>query len=171
MHFWCFGVDVWNLATGTCQAVLPFDNYGRLMQMTASNEGDRLALLLVNASHSSYVIVFAIGCHAVGGTGGLGGLRRKSAKQEVLCVAKHEHCSEFLMSPRWNFMATLSTEGQGQGQGPNVIRLWDLHSSKANTAVVVFQASCCLFCGRDCNILKNELRLMMDHMIRKSYFH
>ena len=27
------GVDVWNLSTGTCRPVMPFDKYGRLLQV------------------------------------------------------------------------------------------------------------------------------------------
>lgn len=104
--------------------------------MNVSPEGDRLALLLVNVSNNSYVIVFSISSSAPGGSS-ISGLRRKSARQEVLCVAKHEQCSKFIVSPRWNFMATVSIERQGQGQ--NEIQLWDLHSTKANAPVVLFK--------------------------------
>jgi len=112
------------------------------MQMCASPEGDRLALLLVNVCHSSHVIVFSISSGAT--MSGLNGLRRKSARQEVICVAKHEHCSEFLLSPRWNFMATVSiatVSVDDHSNSENEIRLWDLHSTKANSAVVVFKVS------------------------------
>ena len=32
---WC-GVDVWNVATGRCRPLLPFDRYGRLDQLEVS---------------------------------------------------------------------------------------------------------------------------------------
>jgi len=47
-----FGVDVWNVSTGTCVPVLPFDKYGRLLQLAVSPDASMLALLLVNAATS-----------------------------------------------------------------------------------------------------------------------
>jgi len=47
-----FGVDVWNVSTGTCLPVLPFDKYGRLLQLAVSPDASVLALLLVNAATS-----------------------------------------------------------------------------------------------------------------------
>ena len=29
----CFGIDIWNISTGSCQCYLPFGQYGQLLQM------------------------------------------------------------------------------------------------------------------------------------------
>ena len=52
-----FGIDVWNVATGTYRELLPFDKYGKLNQMEVSADGRQMALLL-NPIHDSYVAVF-----------------------------------------------------------------------------------------------------------------
>jgi len=127
-----FGVDVWNISTGTCYPVLPFDKYGRLLQMAVSPDASMLALLLVNAATSSYVIVFDVD------------FRQNTARRrfvavddddDVRCVAPHEGCSVFVVAPDWDFMATAS-RGRHCGQGD--VRLWDLDSGDA---VVHFQVS------------------------------
>jgi len=129
-----FGVDVWNVSTGTCRPVLPFDKYGRLLQLAVSPDASMLALLLVNAATSSYVIVFDIDC------GPSIVPRRTRAVDDdrdadVRCVAPHEGCSVFVVAPDWDFMATAST-GHQRGQGD--VRLWDLVSGDA---VVHFQVN------------------------------
>ena len=126
-----FGVDVWNVATGTCRPVMPFDKYGRLLQLAASPTGATLALLLVNAATSCYVIVVDVA----------GPRPRTFADdvcddvEDVRCVAAHDACSAFVVAPDWDFMATAST-GQQRGQGD--VRLWDLDSGEA---IVHFQVS------------------------------
>ena len=133
-----FGVDAWNAATGTCRPVLPFDKYGRLVQLAASPSGSTLALLLVNAATDSYVVVVDVG----GGRSAAGGWRRpaddddcEQHAEDVRCVAPHDACGRFVVAPEWDFMATAST-GQQRGQGD--VRLWDLDSGDA---VVHFQVS------------------------------
>ena len=126
-----FGVDVWNISTGTCYPVLPFDKYGRLLQLAVSPDASMLALLLVNAATSRYVIVFDVDCH----------LQRRTAAvdddrdADVRCVAPHEGCSVFVVAPDWDFMATAAT-GRQRGQGD--VRLWDLDSGQV---IVRFQVS------------------------------
>lgn len=129
-----FGVDVWNITTGTCCPVLPFDKYGRLLQLVVSPDASMLALLLVNAATSSYVIVFNVDYRRQNAA-----RRRPVAVEDdeddpdVRCVAPHEGCSVFVVAPDWDFMATAST---GQQSGENDVRLWDLASGDA---VVHFQ--------------------------------
>jgi len=143
-----FGVDVWNVSTGTCRPVLPFDKYGRLLQLAVSPDASAMALLLVNAATSCYVIVFDVdyrrGATAAG--------RRRPASldfvvdddggghgaPDVRCVAPHEGCSAFVVAPDWDFMATASTTGQKHGGQSDDVRLWDLDSGDA---VVHFQVS------------------------------
>lgn len=129
-----FGVDVWNVSTGTCRPVLPFDKYGRLLQLDVSPNASTLALLLVNAATTSYVIVLDVDPRS-------GASRRRLANvdddgddvDDVRCVAPHEACTRFVVAPEWDFIATAST-GHQRGQGD--VRLWDLDSGDA---IVHFQ--------------------------------
>jgi len=134
-----FGVDVWNISTGTCYPVLPFDKYGRLLQLAVSPDAAMLALLLVNAATSSYVIVFDIECHRPNAAAArrrrLGSIDDDDQDVDVRCVAPHEGCSRFVVAPDWDFLATASTGNQA-GQGD--VQLWDLASGDA---VVHFQVS------------------------------
>ena len=135
-----FGVDVWNISTGTCHPVLPFDKYGRLLQLAVSPDASMLALLLVNAATSSYVIVFDIDSRRPNAAAAAARRRLASADEDdqdadVRCVALHEGCSEFVAAPDWDFLATASTGNQA-GQGD--VRLWDLANGDA---VVHFQVS------------------------------
>ena len=35
----CFGIDIWNISTGSCQCYLPFGQYGQLLQMEVKSYG------------------------------------------------------------------------------------------------------------------------------------
>ena len=117
----CFGVDVWNVSSGTCHPVLPFDKYGRLLQLAVSPDASMLALLLVNAATSRYVIVFDTDCCP----GSSAQRKLEHDDDKIRCVSPHEGCTAFVVAPEWDFMATAST-GEQRGQGD--VRLWDLVS-------------------------------------------
>jgi len=143
-----FGVDVWNVSTGTCRPVLPFDKYGRLLQLAVSPSATMLALLLVNAATSSYVIVFDVDCRSGTTRRRFGGSVDDDGDEDVRCVAAHEGCSLFVVAPEWDFMATAST-GHQHGQGD--VRLWDLDSGET---IVHFQVTYTMLCR--CSLKKSH---------------
>ena len=101
-----FGVDVWNVATGTCQEFLPFGKYGKLIQMEVSTDGGRMALLL-NAVNDWYVALIDLVME---------GASQSSAKIPML--VSHFHCSSFVMSFDWEYLATCCTYGETE------VKLW-----------------------------------------------
>lgn len=149
-----FGIDVWNLSTGTCQAFLPFHKYGKLLCMTVSADGEQMALLL-NAISIWYVIVL------------------DSRANRIRCVATHKpdyQCHSFTLSPGWDFMATCACfESEN-----DVVVLWNLRKS---AEVVCFQQAVCpvftldgqylLYIDKDKLIICYNLRsLAPEHKIR-----
>ena len=55
-HLDCFGLDVWNLSTGTCMNYLPFGQYGELKQLEVSPDAEHLVMLLA-VRDNTYVCV------------------------------------------------------------------------------------------------------------------
>ena len=55
-HLDCFGLDVWNLSTGTCLNYLPFGQYGELKQLEV--RGSLLAFINNAQSYIFLDIIF-----------------------------------------------------------------------------------------------------------------
>ena len=100
-----FGIDAWNISTGSWRTCLPFGKYGRLYKMEVSTDGNLMALLL-NAICQWYVVILNL------------------YTKKVVCSAAHEQgwtCNDFTISSSWGFMATSAS-----WSFENEIILWDL---------------------------------------------
>lgn len=87
-----FGIDVWNLSTGRSYVCLPFQQYGRLLQMEASCSAVYLGLLLVTRDEA-YVAVLGL----------------RSDVKPLVCLP-HWSAKSFAASPQWHFIATYAKE-------------------------------------------------------------
>ena len=85
-----FGVDVWNVSTGTSSNLIPFSKYGRLIEMKCSYDGKYLAFLL-NTLSQWYISLLNLHKNQIVFTGH---------------SEPHHICKQFEFSGTWDFMAT-----------------------------------------------------------------
>ena len=114
-YFDRFAIDVWNVSTGNWQTFLPFNRYGRLLEMKCSPRGNYLALLLSSLSQW-YVVVADV------------------QEDKVMCAAGHDvdwQCKQFELSPDWTYMVSCATLDQD-----NEVILWNV---KKNKKIVSFR--------------------------------
>lgn len=110
-----FGIDVWNVSTGSCINFIPFSKYGRLIEMKCSHDGKFLALLL-NTLSQWYITILSV------------------PKNEVIFTAYLQvdwQCKKLEFSPEWDFVAS-----HNFNENQNKVILWNI---KKEEKVVCFQ--------------------------------
>ena len=98
-----FGIDVWNLGTGTSVKFLPFSQYGQLLQMEVTPDGQFMALLLCNRS-DTYMYILDIELN------------------KVTQMIPHEGCHYFVLSHDAEFIATVA----GPPVSEQELKLWSI---------------------------------------------
>ena len=98
-----FGIDIWNISTGTRKNYLPLLSYGTLVQMEVSYDGLKMAMLL-KTRDDTYLIMF----------------NTKTGK--VLCNVMHPEAKSFGVSPQWDYVTTCSEKDTAE------VILWNVSS-------------------------------------------
>lgn len=100
-----FGIDMWNLGTGNCESFLPFNRYGKLLQIEVSSDACHMALLL--QTRETYILVINI----------------KTSK--VHCTIDKPNCQSMVVSPFWDYICTCCV-----GTPVKEVQMWNLKDGK-----------------------------------------
>ncbi len=114
-----FGIDVWNLSTGTSKEILPFAHYGQLLQMDTSSDGQQMVLLLCSRD-DNYLCVINVNA------------------SKIETMISHPGCESFTVSHDREFIATVARTVTGSHE----IKLWSYEGLELECEK---DASCPLF--------------------------
>ena len=113
-----FGIDMWNVGTGNCEPFLPFNRYGKLLQMEVSPDAQYIALLL--HTRETYVLVINI------------------KTNKVMCVIDKPNCQSILISIFWEYICTCCVS-----MPVKEVQMWNMRDGKE--IVRFYQAECPAF--------------------------